>query len=314
MGAHSHHHPHAHHDHHDHGVPHAGGTLRLAVVLTLVFACIEAVGGWWAHSLTLLGDAGHMFSDAIALAVSAFAAWLGKRPPSARHSYGLMRAEVVAAFGNGVVMLLVVIGILIEAVERLRSPAPVAGAVVMAIALAGLIINGAVIGVLSRGEKDLNVRGALLHVIGDLLGSVAALIAGAVIWYTGWTPIDPILSIAICALILYSTFGLLREALHVLMEGVPTHLDLNTVGQAMAQVRGVKSVHDLHIWMLSSGSAALSAHIVVADLKVWGPLLSEMRSMLEHRFHIDHVTLQPELGAPAEHAFSHVIPIQPSPR
>lgn len=308
MGAHDHHHA-------DHGHMHGpGGALRLALGFTLAFAVVEAVGGWLAGSLALLGDAGHMFSDAIALGVSAFAAWLGKRPPSPRHSYGLMRAEVVAALGNGIVMLAVVVGIVVEAINRLLAPAPVAGGTVMVIALIGLAINAVVIAVLTRGEQDLNVRGALLHVMGDLLGSIAALIAGAVVWYTGWTPIDPILSMLICALILYSTFGLLREALHVLMEGVPLHLDLNTVGKAMAEVRGVVSVHDLHIWMLSSGSAALSAHIVVGDLNGWTPLLNEMREMLQHRFQIGHVTLQPELAGPAERAFTHVIPIQPSPR
>jgi cobalt-zinc-cadmium efflux system protein len=287
-----HHHGHAH-DRHHHG---ASRPLFAALVLTLAFALVEAVGGWWAGSLALLGDAGHMFSDATALGLSALAAWFSKRPPSARHSYGLLRAEILAALANGLLMLVVVVAIVVEAIERLQAPAPVAGLTVMAVAAAGLVVNLVVLAVLSRGEATLNVRGALLHVMGDLLGSVAALLAGAVVYYTGWLPIDPILSLLICALILYSTARLLREALHVLMEGVPLGLDLTLVGNGMAQTPGVVSVHDLHIWTLSSGTSALSAHVVLEDLSRWTEVLEDMREMLHERFGIEHVTLQPELA------------------
>jgi cobalt-zinc-cadmium efflux system protein len=305
-------HGHAHdHSHHSHGHA-AGHALRLALLVTLIFAGVEAVGGWWAGSLALLGDAGHMFSDATALGISALAAWISRRPPSARHSYGLMRAEIVAALLNGALMLLVVVGIVVEAIGRLQAPAPVAGGTVMLIAFVGLVVNAVTIWLLSHGESSINTRAALLHVTGDLLGSVAALLAGAVVFYTGWTPIDPILSLVICALILYSTVGLLREAVHVLMEGVPLHLDLTVVGQSMAEAPGALSIHDLHIWTLSSGSSALSAHVVVEDLSRWTELLNEMRAMLQERFHISHVTLQPEIAArvPAR-AYSPVIPIHP---
>jgi cobalt-zinc-cadmium efflux system protein len=287
-----------HHDHdHDHTQHHAmrGGTLYWALLLTLGFALVEALGGWWASSLALLGDAGHMLSDAVALGMAGVAAWISRRPPSARHSYGLRRAEVIAALLNSLLMLAVVIGIVVEAIQRIRQPQPVSGLIVIGIASAGLLINVIVALVLSRGANDMNTRAALIHVMGDLLGSVAALIAGAVIYYTGWMPIDPILSLAICGLILYSTLRLLRDALHVLMEGVPPHLDLNIVGDSLARVTGVNSIHDLHIWMLSSGMPALSAHVVLEDISHWTKILDEMRYLLRQRFAIDHVTLQPEI-------------------
>jgi cobalt-zinc-cadmium efflux system protein len=164
----------------------------------------------------------------------------------------------------------------------------------MGVAALGLIVNIIVAWMLSHGEKTLNTRAALLHVLGDLLGSVAALIAGVVIYFTGWTAIDPILSLVICALILFSGFNLLREALHVLMEGVPASLDLPEVGLAMAGAPGVTSVHDLHIWTLSSGTVMLSAHIVIKDMARWQEVLGALKELLHDRYNIEHITLQPE--------------------
>ncbi len=283
-------HDHVHNNHH-HG---RGSPLVWALVVTLLFALVEALGGWWSGSLALLGDAAHMVSDATALAIAALAAWVARRPPSQRHSYGLGRVEAMAALVNGLFMLVVVTGIVVAAVERLQAPKPVMGGTVLLLAAMGLVVNVAIIYMLSRGEQTLNVRGAVLHVIGDLLGSVAALISGAVILFTGWTPVDPILSMFICLLIVYSSLRLLREVLQVLMEGVPRNLDLPEVGRAMAAVDGVGSVHDLHIWTLSSGSVALSAHLVVRKLACWPQVLQEEQRLLEERFGIGHVTLQPE--------------------
>ncbi len=290
----AHSHDHGHVDTHGHHGPGEERILWLVLAFTLCFALVEAIGGWWAHSLTLLGDAGHMFSDTVAIAMAAVASRFSRRPPSARHSYGLARAEVVSALLNGLLMLVVIVGIVVEAIRRFREPQPVAGALVMTVAGFGLLFNVVVALILSRGEKTLNIRSALVHVAGDLLGSVSALIAGAVIYFTAWTRIDPILSILICVLILYSTLRLVREALHVLMEGVPPEVDLNRVGKALAEVPDVVSVHDLHIWMLSSGTPALSAHIVMNDLPAWPKVLSDMRALLAADYHIDHVTLQPE--------------------
>jgi len=282
------------HDHSGrHHAPAARG-LYAALALTLGFALLEAAGGLWSGSLALLGDAGHMFSDSVALALAAFAAWVARRPPSARHSYGFARAEVIAALVNGLLMLVVVIGIVVEAIARLQAPRPISGMVVMVIAAGGLAVNILVLSILSRGAGDINTRGALLHVFGDLLGSVAALFAGAVIYFTGWMPIDALLSLLICALILFSTLRLLREALRVLMEGVPLNIDLNDVGRDLAALPGVISVHDLHIWTPASGAPALSAHVVVEDLGNWMQTLEALRALLSSRFGIEHVTLQPE--------------------
>lgn len=291
-------HDHSHEGHaHHHGAGAPQRVLWIALVLTLGFAAIEAIAGKLSGSLALLGDAGHMVSDGVALGLAAVAAWIARRPPSRIHSYGLGRTEVLAALANGVIMLLVVAGIVIEAIERFRTPQPVQGVTVAAVAFAGLVLNVAVALVLSRGDRNLNTRAALLHVMGDLLGSVAALVAGGVIALTGWTPIDPILSIFICVLIVVSSVRLVREALHVIMEGVPPHLNLAEVGRAMAEADPlVRSVHDLHIWTLSGGTIALSAHLVVTELADWDRLLELEQAMLRDRFGIDHVTLQPESG------------------
>jgi cobalt-zinc-cadmium efflux system protein len=287
---------------HDHG--HArglggAGALALALALTLAFALVEFTGGWWFGSLALMSDAGHMVSDAASLGLAWFAAWVARRPAGMRHSFGLARAEVIAAFVNGLAMLVVVLVIAVEAVSRLLDPRPVQGAGVMVVAFLGLAINIMVAWILARGEKSLNQRAALLHVLGDLAGSVAALLAGAVIVATGWQPIDPILSLVIGALILLSTFHLVREALHVLMEGVPRSLDLEEVGVALARVTHVREVHDLHIWHISSGQVALSAHVQLDDLTHWPAVLADARRVLAERFCIEHVTLQPELIQPS---------------
>ena len=306
-----HHHDEHHHDHHHHHHIDSGKQLRWALIITLGFAIIEAAGGVWSGSLALFSDAGHMFSDAIALGLAAFAAWIVKQPSSARHSYGFVRAEIIAALINGGLMLLVIIGIVVEAVIRLRAPQVVAGGAVMVIAVIGLGVNIAVAFVLSHGAHSLNSRAALLHVIGDLLGSVAAIIAGAVIYFTGWMPIDPILSLVGASLILFSTINLLREALHVLMEGVPLNLRLEEVGQMMARTPHVQSVHDLHIWALSSGQIALSAHIELSTLDQWQNILMTLRQNLHDQYDINHITLQPELAQLIQQPYKADIVIHP---
>jgi cobalt-zinc-cadmium efflux system protein len=285
-------HAHDHHHAHDHS---ASRFLPLALVLTLGFAAVEAMAGWWSGSLALLGDAGHMLTDAASLGLAALAARIALRPTSARHSYGLRRVEALAALANGLFMLVIVGGLVWHAVERLLEPRAVAGEAVILVALGGLVLNLAVAWLLTRGESDLNTRGALLHVIGDLLGSVAALASGIVILYTGWMPIDPLLTMLICGLILYSTLSLLRQVVHTLLEGVPEGLSLPEIGHAMAGVDGVRSVHDLHIWSLDSRRSALSAHVVLADATRWPAVLEAERSLLRARFGIEHATLQPEL-------------------
>lgn len=287
------------HDHgaasgHSHPHPAQHGTLLVALLLTLAFAGVEAVAGWWSGSLALLADAAHMFTDSSALGLAAAAAWLARRPPSMRHSYGLMRAEVLAALFNSLLMLVLIGFIVREAIERIGAPRDIAGGTVIGVAAIGLAINLAVAWVLSRGEHTLNSRAALLHVLGDALGSVAAIAAGIVIVTTGWTPIDPLLSLLVAALILVSALRLLREVVHVLMEGVPFDLRLDTIGQDLARLDGVLRVHDLHVWTLSSDTIALSAHLEIRSLADWPGILAAARQLMDTQHGIRHVTLQPE--------------------
>ena len=295
-------HTHAAHradEHHTHAVAGNGqnGKLIVALLLTLSFAGVEALAGWWSGSLALLSDAAHMLTDSSALGLAAAAAWLARRPPSARHTYGLVRAEVLAALFNSLLMLILLGYIVHEAVDRFGTPHAIAGPTVIGVAAIGLGINLLVAWVLSRGEHSLNSRAALLHVLGDALGSVAAITAGVVIVTTGWTPIDPLLSLVVAALILVSALRLLREVVHVLMEGVPGHVQLATVGRDLARLEGVLRVHDLHVWTLSSGSIALSAHLEIRNLGDWPDILAAARRGMDERHGIRHVTLQPEVPA-----------------
>jgi len=303
------------HSHAGHDPPHpdprsgAGRALWIALGLTGGFAIVEAVGGWFAGSLALVSDAGHMATDAASLVVALFAQALAARPPSERASYGYLRAEVLAAFVNALAMLALVVWIAVEAVTRLLAPVPVAGPVVMGIALVGLAMNVFVGWLLARSGGGINTRGALLHVFGDLLGSLAAVTAGAVIHFTGWMPIDPILSVAVALLILRSTLALLRESTGVLMERVPSHVSYAAVGRALAALPGVTGVHDLHIWGMSAERSALSAHVTLAEADAWPRVLAAARRLLARDFGIEHVTLQPTW--PPARREGRVIPIAP---
>lgn len=313
--AHSHHSFTAHDgDAHDHQAPSDQTALRalaFALALTGGFGIVEALGGWLAGSLALLSDAGHMATDAAALGLALFAQWIARRPPSPRASYGYARAEVLAAFVNALVLLLLVAFIVVEAVSRIAHPVPVAGAAVLLIAAIGLAINLVTAWVLSRASSSTGAHSALLHVISDALGSVAALVAGAVILMTGWTPIDPLLSLLTALLILRSTWRLLAKTTGVLMEGVPAHLNYAAIGTALSQIPGVTGVHDLHVWHLTAQHAALSAHVAIADGAEWLRILGDARAMLASRFDIDHVTLQPSWPAEPPFPDRRVIPIAP---
>jgi cobalt-zinc-cadmium efflux system protein len=268
--------------------------LAWALGLTLCFAMVEVVAGFMSNSLALISDAGHMVTDAAALGLALLAQKIAKRPPSAKHSFGFGRAEALAAFVNGLVMLAVVGWIVIEAARRFARPEPVQGATVFVVAAIGLAINIMVAWVLSRDKDSLNARAALVHVMGDLLGSIAALVAGAVIYLSGWMPIDALLSVFVSLLILKSTLGILRESYHFLMEGVPHHIDYLQIGADLGQVPGVLSVHDLHVWDMSPGQPALIGHLEIGDLGAWPDVLQAVKAMLLSRHGIDHITLQPE--------------------
>jgi cobalt-zinc-cadmium efflux system protein len=290
--SHSHNHSHGHSGCPGHNAPYR--ILLISIVIIILFAIVEAVVGWWSQSLALMGDAGHMGSDALALGIAAFAAWIATKPPSKKHSYGLGRAEIVAAWISSLMMLMLSIVIIVEAVSRLHEHVVVKSLPLMIVAALGIFVNLAVAWLLTRSQRTLNIRAALLHVIGDLLGSVAALVAGAVIHYTGWYPIDPILSIFISILIMISSIRLLRESLQVLMEGVPPYIQIEEVSVTLKKIDGVNNIHDLHIWTLSSGVIVLSAHVDITEFSSWPTLLEELRNTIKHKYDIDHVTLQPE--------------------
>ena len=281
-------------NHSCHNVSSSIKVLLISVVITFVFALIEAGGGYFSGSLALLGDAGHMLADSFSLVIAVIAAWLFVKPPSKNHSYGLGRIEVITACASSIFLMVIVIEIAISAVHRFYSPEHVNADVVMIIGALGLFVNIIVALVLHRGEQNLNTRAAILHVLSDLLGSAAALCAGIIIYFTGWMQIDPILSLLICVLIIISSFRLLRDAFHVLMEGVPVNVDIAEVGNSMVAIDNVLSVHDLHVWTLSSRQQLLSAHIEIENFEQWAGVYKEIASLLQKNFNIRHITIQPE--------------------
>ena len=289
--------------------PGASRSLVIALVLIASFALVEFLGGLWSGSLALLADAGHMVTDAASLGFSLAAHIIAQRPVSARHSFGLARTEVIAAFVNSLALLGVVVWLVVEGVDRIAHPVAVNGQAVFLIASGGLLINLVVAGVLSRDRHNLNIRAALLHVLGDLLGSVAALLAGLIIMVTGYMVVDPLLSMLVSGLILRSAFGVLRESTSVLLDSVPAGVDYQAVGKTLATIPGVISVHDLHIWAMVPGHSAVSAHVLIDRIERWPAILHQARQRLKNDYQIDHVTLQPEwLGRGSTSAS---IPIQP---
>ncbi|MBU3593883.1 alpha/beta fold hydrolase [Polynucleobacter sp. 71A-WALBACH] len=270
--------------------------LLIALVLTLGFSGVEAAAAYFAGSLALISDAGHMVTDAAALGLALLAQMIARRPPSPKHSFGFGRAEALAAFVNGIAMLALVAWIVGEALTRFFTPHQVDGLTVTIVAAVGLLMNIVVAWVLSHDKKSVNTRAALVHVMGDLLGSVGALAAGLVIQFTGWMPIDALLSIFVSLLILKSTFSILRESYHFLMEGVPLHIDYLEVGSDLKKVSGVLAVHDLHVWEMTPSFPALIGHIEIEHMSEWPEIMARINTMLLDKHGIDHVTLQPEVA------------------
>jgi len=268
------------------------------MLLTAGFMVVEAGGGMLAGSLALLADAGHMLTDAAALAFAWLAFRLARRPADEQRSYGYHRFQILAAFVNGVILVGIVVWIVIEAVQRLREPTQVLGGLMLGVACVGLVVNIAAFRMLHGGSREnLNVRGALLHVLGDLLGSVAALIAGAVIMTTGWTPIDPLLSILVALLILRSAFGLVRHSTHVLLEGTPSEIDVSRLKSELVDtVPEVDDVHHVHVWTLASGKLVMTLHAHVRDDVDAEYVLRMILSVCRERFGVEHVTVQIEHG------------------
>jgi cobalt-zinc-cadmium efflux system protein len=268
--------------------------LTLALVVTLVVMAVELIGSRVSGSLALLADAGHMLADGAALALALVASWIAQRPATPRRSFGFMRLEVFAALVNGAVLIVIAIGIGIEAWRRLRAPPVVHGGVLAAVASIGLLANVAAVAILHRGHQhSLNQRGAYLHVLSDLLGSVGALLAGAVVLTTGWTLADPLISVLIGALVLGSAWRLVKESTDVLLDATPRHIALADVHERVASVPGVESVHDLHLWTVTSGVVAMSGHVVVKNPTDNQPVLEEVQERMQ-ALGIHHVTVQLE--------------------
>jgi cobalt-zinc-cadmium efflux system protein len=285
--------------------------LRVSLGVTAAYIVLLVIAGIRAHSLALLSEAGHNLTDFVALLLSLVAVYLQSRPPNATHTYGYHRAGVLAALVNAATLVIISFLIFYEGVRRIQNPQPVHAGTMMWVAAAGVVMNGAIALMLFRTDRDVNIRSALLHEIGDTLSTAAVIAGGWAILATGQTWIDPALSLAIGALILWSSFGIMRETLNILLEGTPRGMKLDRVEAAIRQIDGVNDVHDLHVWSIGSETSALSCHISIADIppSVSERILREVKECLHQDFSINHTTIQFE-HAVCEVAHGCVIPVQ----
>ena len=269
-----------------------------AMLLTAAFTAVEIVGGLLSGSLALLADAGHMLTDTAALAIAWGAGRLSQRPPDALRSYGYQRLQVIAALMNSIGFIGIVVWILVEAFQRLQQPVEVLGGPMLAVAVLGLVVNLIALTLLHGGHQhDLNLKAAMLHVIGDLLGSLAAIAAAAIILLTGWTPIDPLLSVLVALLILRSAVAVVRQSLHILLEGTPPDFEREALEQKLVQaIPGVTGIHHLHVWSLSPENPLLTMHVDVADMTDYNRTLLDIKRVLSDDFDIHHATIQIEPG------------------
>ena len=288
---------HAHsHDHE--GRASSRRALTLTLALTTSFLLAEVVGGILTGSLALLADAAHMLSDSFSLALALFAVWLAQRPPTLERTFGYKRAEILAALANGLTLVVVSVWIFVEAYRRFDDPPEILGGWMLVVAVIGLAVNAAAIKVLHGGEDNLNMSAAMRHVIADLLGSIGVIVAALIILVTNWRYADPLVSVVIGVLILGSAWPVLRDATRILLEASPKGLDVGQLGKEMASVPEVVEVHDLHVWTITSGFPALSAHIVVEEEADCHAKRAEIERLLDERFGITHTTLQTDHDAP----------------
>lgn len=283
---------------HDHKHDAGGGNsqarpIAITLALVVLYMCLEVIGGVMSGSLALLADAGHMLSDAGALALTLFAMKFARRPPTPQRTYGYYRAEILAALANGATLGAVALFIFVEAYERFSEPPQVEAPLMLAVASGGLLINAAGLWFL-RGSHDasLNLRGAWLHVLTDALGSVQAIVAGLLIWSLGWNWVDPLASVLIAALVIYSSWALVRQSVAVLMEGAPGHINVDEVHSALLALPDVSAIHDLHVWTITSGYIALSVHLTCVNPDHHESVLTSAQDILANRFGIRHATIQ----------------------
>lgn len=288
----------AHHGHNHAGERRDAGSikrLKIALGLTAAYMFAEAIGGWLTNSLALLADAGHMLTDVAALALTLSAIWFAARPATERKTYGYYRTEILAAFINGLALVLISLWVLYEAFERWSAPPDVKGFEMTLVASGGLLVNLVAAYLLhSDHQHDLNMRGAWLHVVGDALGSVTAIVAGLLIVNFGWVWADAVCSALISVIIIFGAWRLIRESVNVLLEGTPAHIDLAAVEDEILETEGVRAVHDLHVWTITSGLDALSAHVLYDETNAQNDILRNLRRRLHDRFGIDHLTIQME--------------------
>jgi len=284
--------------------------LRFALGFTLAYIVLLVVAGFRAHSLALLSEAGHNASDFFALLLSWVAAYVSERPPTSTKTYGWRRAGVLAAFVNAITLIVIAVLIFYSALQRLSHPEPVQAGLIMWVAGAGVLLNGAITLMLMRGGRDLNLRSVIVHEIGDTLSTAAVIVGGWAILVTGHSWIDPALSIAISAMVLWSSISIVRESLNILLEGAPSSMELEVIESELRSVHGVLDVHDLHIWSIGSDTHALSSHITIADIppSASNAILEELRQMLAGRHHIHHTTIQFE-SADCDLAHGCIMPV-----
>jgi cobalt-zinc-cadmium efflux system protein len=281
------------HSHHDHSA--SGRTLAWSLAATIAFVVIELASGVRAHSLALISDAGHNATDALALLLAWFAVYLQGKPADESRTFGYHRAGVLAAFVNAATLIVLSGWIIFESWRRLLNPVAVNETIMLSVAAGGLVLNGGImIGLRRTGGNDINIRGAFLHMLGDLVGAAAIVVGALVIRASGWTQIDPALSILISALIVWTAWDITRESLNILLEGLPRGIELKQVTEAVRRIDGILDVHDLHIWSLGSNSHALSCHVLIADMppSQSDHILRRLNHMLGDRFHVHHTTVQ----------------------
>ncbi len=292
---HHHSHGHSHGPGHVHAPAHFGKAFAIGITLNVAFVIVETAYGLLGNSMALLADAGHNLSDVLGLLVAWVAILLGSRPPSRNFTYGLRKSSILAALFNALILLVAVGGIAAEAIRRFFEPEPVAGSTVMIVAAVGIVINAVTAALFSSGRKgDLNIRGAYLHMMADAAVSLGVVVAGLVILETGWEWLDPLVSLAIAGVILWGTWGLLKESVSMSMAGVPSGIDIDEVRSALARRPGVEDVHDLHVWAMSTTETALTCHLLVPDGNPGTEFLRETSHMLEDEFGIGHATVQIE--------------------
>lgn len=290
--SHSHHHDHSHRDHTNRKV------LLISFILITGFMIVEFIGGFLTGSLALISDAGHMLSDSISLFLSFMAMWIAKKPATKTKTYGYKRIEILIALLNGITLLGISIYIFIEAYHRFFNPVPISSFGMLIIAILGLLVNLLVAFLLTRGNThdNLNMRSALYHVFSDILGSISAIIAAILIYLFGWHLADSIVSLLVALIVLYSAWNIIRDSIHILMEGVPDHLNIQEIKDSILSLDEVCDVHDLHVWTVTSGFPALSCHVVIEEEIHTQQLLDQLNHMIYEKYAIEHITIQLESG------------------